>query len=141
MRNESSRTSMDIVLDSSAILAYLYDEPGADLVGKLLKKKRNGTLLVSVIQYGEVLYSTELLGGPPLRERVLAFLADSPLMLVPATPEQAQWAAYFKAKGGLAYPDAFALALAKLQKATLVTKDGEFKKFEKEARIRWIGKR
>ncbi len=130
---------MDIVLDSSALLAYLYDEPGADVVGKLLKKKRNGKLLMSVVQYGEVLYGTEILGGTPLRERVREFLADLPLILVPATQEHAQWAASFKARGGLAYPDAFALALAKMEKVTLVTKGREFKKFEKEARIRWIG--
>jgi ribonuclease VapC len=52
--------------------------------------------------------------------------------------EQVYQAVEFKNCGGIAYCDCFVLALAKKHKATIVTGDKEFKKFEKDFRIEWL---
>lgn len=131
---------MHIVLDSCALLAYLLDETEADQMERLLLEagKKKHLLFLSVLQYGEVLYTCENLKGETYRLRAQEFLSKAPISIIPANQEQANLAAAFKARGGIAYPDCFALALATLRKATLVTKDREFRKFAKDVKIRWL---
>ena len=45
----------------------------------------------------------------------------------------------YKSKGRISFADAFAIATAKNFNAVLVTGDPEFKPFEKEIKINWIG--
>jgi len=47
-------------------------------------------------------------------------------------------AAAFKANGNISYADCFAAALAKLEKAELVTGDQEFKALGGEIKIAWV---
>jgi ribonuclease VapC len=47
-------------------------------------------------------------------------------------------AAGFKAKHKMSYADCFAAALAKEQKADLVTGDREFKQVEGEVKVQWV---
>ncbi len=47
-------------------------------------------------------------------------------------------AAAYKTKGGISYADCFAAALAKHNKAALVTGDKEFKQLEDEISIVWL---
>jgi predicted nucleic acid-binding protein len=47
-------------------------------------------------------------------------------------------AAQFKVKGKMSFADCFAAALAKENKADLVTGDQEFKQVEGEVKIHWM---
>jgi len=130
------------VLDSWALLAFFEDDPAAAEVEELLAEADHGThtLLLSVVNWGEVYYSTMRKVSQKAAEQKAAEIAVLPIELVPVEADLhlARQAAIYKASGKLAYADAFAAALAKLRNAELVTGDHDFKAVEGEIRIGWL---
>jgi ribonuclease VapC len=130
------------VLDSHALLTFFQDEAGAEEVEKLLARAEAGApkLLLSVVNWGEVYYSTMRRVSQHAAEEKAREIAALPIELVPveADLELVRQTAIYKAKGKLAYADAFAAALAKLRDAELVTGDLDFKQVEDEIQIRWL---
>lgn len=129
-----------LVLDSWAALAYLQGEPSAEKMGELVADaiERNIPLFMSVINAGEVWYI--------LAREVSAAVADSAISdirgwgveFVDADWPLAQVAADFKSRHKLSYADAFAAALAKHNRAHLVTGDAEFESVQKDVLISWL---
>jgi ribonuclease VapC len=130
------------VLDSWALLAFFEDEPAAEEVEKLLAKADHGTnkLLLSVVNWGEVYYSTMRKVSQKAAEQKATEIAVLPIELVPVEADLylVRQAAIYKASGKLAYAGAFAAALAKLRNADLVTGDHDFKAVEGEINIWWL---
>lgn len=128
------------VFDSYAILAFLEDEPGADMVEKALREVMRGKAegFLCVINWGEVYYTTMREQGEKVAEEIAALLEHYPLLLVEADQPLTKTAAKFKGKYKLAYADCFAAALAQQHKATVLTGDPEFKQLEKEVAITWL---
>jgi len=130
------------VLDSWALLAFFEDDPAAAEVEELLAEADHGThtLLLSVVNWGEVYYSTMRKVSQKAAEQKATEIAILPVELVPVEADLhlVRQAAIFKASGKLAYADAFAAALAKLRNAELVTGDRDFKAVEGEIRIGWL---
>jgi ribonuclease VapC len=130
------------VLDSWALLAFFEDDPAAAEVEELLAEADHGThtLLLSVVNWGEVYYSTMRKVSQQAAEQKATEIAVLPIELVPVEADLhlARQAAIYKASGKLAYADAFAAALAKLRNAELVTGDHDFKAVEGEIRIGWL---
>ena len=128
------------VLDSHALLALLRDEPGADLVRRLLEKaaEKDVPLHMTEVNYAEVQYIVRRQDGDAAWQSVAADLQAAPLEFHPATRGLADLAAGYKARFKLSLADAFAAALAKEKKAELVTGDPEFKALEKEIKINWL---
>jgi len=128
------------VLDSFAVLAYLYDEPGAEKVKSLLVKalEDKAELFLSTVNWAEVAYISKRKSGQLKWQTASDSLLRLPIEIVPADIELANIAAEFKAKHSISLADAFAAALAKLKKAELLTGDPEFKEFEKEIHVNWI---
>jgi ribonuclease VapC len=130
------------VLDSWALLAFFEDDPAAAEVEELLAEADHGThtLLLSVVNWGEVYYSTMRKVSQKAAEQKATEIAVLPIELVPVEADLhlARQAAIYKASGKLAYADAFAAALAKLRNAELVTGDHDFKAVEGEIRIGWL---
>ena len=128
------------VFDSYAILAFLEDEKGADLVETALKEvissKARGFL--SVINWGEIYYSVMREQGQDEAEVVLAHVPSYPIELVNANLDLTKAAARLKGRYPIAYADCFAAALAKKKKAKVLTGDPEFKLFENEVEIMWL---
>lgn len=131
-----------MVLDSWALLAFFEDEPAAEAVERLLLKAQQGQhqLLMCVVNWGEVYYNTLRRSTPAVAEQKARELAALPIELVPveADLQLVRQAAQFKARGQLAYADAFAAALAKLRNAELVTGDRDFKSVAGEIKIAWL---
>ena len=129
------------VLDSHAVLAYLQDEPGADIVQGLLDRARRGetTVLCSCVNAAEVYWATRRHHGAHLAERAWAALCQLPVTLVPADERVACEAGEIKAGHSLALGDAFAAATARLQDAEVVTGDPEFAALETLVPILWLG--
>ncbi len=76
---------------------------------------------------------------PSSARRKLGIKAGTRIQVeVDADIELTRIAARFKAKGGISYADCFAAALAKHNKATLLTGDHEFEQLEKEIEIVWL---
>jgi PIN domain nuclease of toxin-antitoxin system len=117
------------VLDSFAILSFMQDEPGAEIVESLLHDAQAGRvrLLVSVINLGEVFYRLAKSKGSPVATEFRRALSHRifPWQAVSATDARVWAAAELKAQFALAYADAFAVALAREVHAPLVTADPE----------------
>jgi len=105
------------VLDSFAILSFMQDEQGAEVVGSLLRDAQAGgvRLLVSVINLGEVFHRLAKSKGGPVATEFRRALSQRtfPWQAVSATDARIWAAAQSKAQCALAYADAFAVALAR----------------------------
>ena len=131
------------VLDSWALIAFFEDEPAAGLVEKLLLQAEASThkLLLSVVNWGEIYYSTMREVSQQAADKLAINLAGLTIEIVGVDGQNVQLvrqAAIFKATRKLSYADAFAAALAKLRSAELVTGDREFKLVEDEIKIAWL---
>ncbi len=128
------------VLDSFAILALLNRESGGAVVADLLQKAQTGELKVLMpwINVGEVAYIVERRSGVGQVYQVLGNLETAKIDFVAADRTLTLAAAHLKAQYPLSYADAFAAALAMLEKAILLTGDPEFRALEKEITIQWL---
>ena len=110
------------VFDSSAVLALIFGEPGADLVARLMDQN---DALISSVNQAEVL--GKLLDRGLSADDVAAISQQLPLKVMPFTPEQAQLAGGLRPATralGLSLGDRCCLALAQQQGgATVVTAD------------------
>lgn len=131
------------VLDSWALIALFNEESVAEQVEKLLHAATAGrhTLLMSVVNWGEIYYTTLRRGGESAAKSIASDIAQMPITLVSvdsANLDLVRQAAIFKATKKLSYADCFAAALAKLRKSELVTGDTEFKAVEGDIKIGWL---
>lgn len=124
------------VLDSFAVLAYLQDEPGAQLVETLLADKESVVFLCA-INLGEVYYITHRERGEAEAERVLLVMEQLPIKEVLPNRALILQAARIKAQYTVSYADAFVAALAEQLAATVVTGDPEFEQLPSVA-IKWL---
>jgi ribonuclease VapC len=129
------------VLDSYAILAWLQAEPGGETVADLLKRAKNGEIVLSicVVNLGEVLYIIEREESVRAAHVVLATIDELPVEQVNATRDVTLQAAHYKALYRMSYSDCFAMSLARQKGATLVTGDPEFQT-QDEVDLLWIGR-
>jgi predicted nucleic acid-binding protein len=131
------------VLDSSALLAFLYGEPGCNLIGDLLTAAGDRTAVrLHRIHLGEVYYLFYRKGGEPLAEEMLVDVRQLPIILEDrVSPALMREAGRLKASYRLSYADAFAAGLARLRHGTLVSADRrEFEPLEtaREISVSWV---
>src|SRR4030066_655848 len=128
------------VLDSYAMIAYFEDEPGADRVAQILRQLIQGKAkgYMSVVNWGEVNYSTMREEGVAEAEKVILQLDKFPIQTVEVNKDLAYEAAKLKGKYRIAYADCFAVTLSRKLNATLVTGDPDFKKLKERISIQWI---
>lgn len=128
------------VLDSFALITYLQDEPGRAQVEAIFERALQGRaeVLLSIINYGEVVYITAREQGRVRAQATIAGIDQLPIMVVDADRALTFAAAHIKARKAISYADAFAVALAVRQDATLLTGDPEMRAVENEAEIEWL---
>ena len=128
------------VLDSYSLIAYIEGEAGKDTMIDIFRSARDSgkTLLLSVVNWGEVYYITLREAGRERADEVAHLISTLPIQIVPADLELARQAAIFKSGKKMSYADCFAAALAKQRKAELVTGDKEFKQVEGEVKVLWL---
>jgi predicted nucleic acid-binding protein len=128
-----------IVLDASALMTFFENRPGAEKVQDLIALGVEGKrqLLMSVVNWGEVYYSTWRTRGPGVARKVIEDLAQLPLQIVNADLDLARTAAELRSEHKLPYSDCFAAALAVSRKASLATSDRDFSHVEKRLDILW----
>jgi ribonuclease VapC len=139
-KEEGATTLITTVLDTNAINTYLEGEEGKDAVVSILEEavEKDRPCLLSIINWGELLYIVERKKGWAGVSVLEADLSPLPIRIIPVDEAQVRQAAHYKAKYTMSYADAFAAALAKKHKARLVTGDPEFKPLEREIKIVWI---
>jgi predicted nucleic acid-binding protein len=128
------------VLDSWAVMAFLQDEPAAERIADLLADaQENGIPLgMTVVNAGEIWYIVARRTSTAEADRTLRLIEEIGVRLFDADLALTKVAAGYKVKGNISYADCYAAALAKQQKAHLVTGDEEFKPLESEISILWL---
>jgi predicted nucleic acid-binding protein len=128
-----------IVLDASALMTFFEDRPGAEQVEDLIRLavERKRQLSMSVVNWGEVYYSTWRSKGPGVARKILEVIAQLPLEIVDADSDLTRLAAELRAEHKLPYADCFAAALALSRKAALATSDKDFVHIQKHVTILW----
>jgi ribonuclease VapC len=128
------------VLDSFALLAYLQDEPVAARIEQLLDhaNKEKCRLFLSIINLGELLYITERRGGVAKAQDALALVQQLPIQVIPADEQLVFAAAHITANHPLSFADAFVVALAIQENASILTGDPEFRSVESLVTVEWL---
>lgn len=131
---------MKKVIDSHALMAFLEREPGFEKIESLFVHavEKDINLLMSAVNFGEVCYIVLRECGRQKLEEVVKAIESLPIDVLPADKELAKEAGDFKAYKKMSYADCFAAALAKVNKAELITGDKEFKEVENVISIRWL---
>ncbi len=128
------------VLDSYAVLAFLFQEAGHEKVVDLLEQAAavHEAVLIAAPYWAEVRYRVERKLGLAKWEEARMRLLGLPIEIVPADQHLAEQAGEIKAVRKMSLADCFCAALAKLKKADVYTGDPEFEAVEKEIRIVWM---
>lgn len=128
------------LLDSFALLAWIQDEAGAQRVENLLYEAKDSEqlLLMSIINLGEVYYRCARLKDIAFARELVAQLALLPIRVVSCTDDLVWRAAEIKAQYSIAYADAFAVATALKEDASIVTGDPEFNQVAHLVEIEWL---
>jgi predicted nucleic acid-binding protein len=124
------------VLDSFALLAYLQDEPGAQLVQDVLADE-SAKVFLCTVNLGGVYYITYREQGEAEAEEALLIVEQLPIEEVVPDRELILQAARIKASFAISYADAFVAALAERRQGTIVTGDPEFKQLA-HLSIKWL---
>ena len=116
------------VLDTSAWLTLIEDEPGADTVQSLLEAAQAGgaILLTSFMSYMEVYYITRQERGVEEAQARIDLMTALPVLRIESSARLSVQAAEIKATRRVSVADAWIAALAGEHEATLVHKDPEF---------------
>jgi predicted nucleic acid-binding protein len=119
------------VLDASAIIALVLDQPGAQRVDELLRDA-SLVLAMSAINLGEVYAVILRRKGRALAQQTIQAALDQPNLAIDFPSWEAiRSAAELKVQTGLAFADSFAATLARERHAILVTGDREFADLER----------
>jgi len=129
-----------VVLDSFAVLAFLFAERGYEKVLAVLEKaaETDSDLLIAAPNWAEVRYIVERKAGLAGWREARARLLGLPLEIVPAGQELSELAGELKVAKKMSLADCFAAALAKREKAEIYTGDPEFKAVQREIKVVWI---
>jgi ribonuclease VapC len=114
---------VNYILDAGSMIAFLDDEPGAEIVEDALTEP-GSTCYAHIFNLAEVYYIYFRRGGMALAEDAIQSLSDVGI-IVRDENDTAYWkdAAALKGRHAIALPDAFCLALARRLGGTVVTTD------------------
>lgn len=132
------------ILDACALIAFLNDEEGANLVEKLLcmANARNASLLMNKVNLFEIYYGVYRDDGIEEAKNVLRKIENLPVKIIDTfTDEVFYEAGKLKATNRISLADAIAVAEANIRDVKLVTCDHhEFDALEKEKKMAayWI---
>ncbi len=128
------------VLDANALLDFVEAGPGYRKILELLENAldRHLSLLVSVLNWGEVFYHVWQREGEEKARQTMADLSRLPMELRDVDRSQALLAGEIKARHKIPYVDSVAAALAIGERAVLVTGDRDFEKLGRRIQVLWL---
>ncbi len=129
------------VVDSWALLAWIQQEGAATSVRQFLLDAEAGDteLLMSWYNVAEVFYVLAKRRSPALAEEFLNRLPSLPMRLFLPDEHAIMAAARIKAAHPIAFGDAFAIALAQAEHATVITGDDEIRRCG-AVPVDWVGR-
>lgn len=129
------------LIDSYALLAYLNEEAGYEMVRDLLNTAQNSGnfIIMNEINVGKTYYILFRERGQKESDYFLETILNSlPIVMVTNDFQHVIEAARIKAEYPLSFADCFAVATACREKASVITGDPEFKRVEHMIEIEWI---
>ena len=114
------------VFDACALIAFLNDEVGSDIVEKLLEKAISGKtdLIMNKINLLEIYYGVYRDDGVESAESVLQTIKKLPIQIIHSMSDEVFIeAGMLKAKHKISLTDSIAVAEANIRKSPLVTAD------------------
>jgi predicted nucleic acid-binding protein len=130
------------VLDSCALIAMFYKEPGGQVVSDLLARARTNLVHIkmSKVNLLEFYYDSLRQQGKAGAQDGMALVNDSPIQIIPwLSDEVFEEAGRLKAAYKISLADSIALAEARTQNASLVTCDHhEFDPLEQSEPISFL---
>ena len=122
------------VLDTSAVLAFIEDEEGAEVVENLIVGVIDGIneLYISTVTSIEVYYISIQEQGRETADERLRLIESLPLTEKPLNHELIKVSGEIKASKAMSFADSCIAGLSKFMKAVLVHKDPEFEQIENE---------
>lgn len=128
------------IYDSFAILKLFQKEQHYEKVARLLREdlRSKQSPLLQIINFGEVIYRAKKDFGEEAKIRAIRNVIRLGFRIISASDNLVYAAAELKGTYAISYADAFLLATALREKATIVTGDPEFKKVESLCRIEWV---
>lgn len=130
------------VFDACALIAFLGNEDGADRVREMLEAAGQGEnrIIIHGNNLCEVYYDHLRVFGDKKAEKMIGEILDLPLEIISEISiPLLKLAGKFKVEKSISFADSFVLALAKIEKATIVTTDHhEFDSIEKEGDISFV---
>lgn len=115
-------------LDSSAVLALLYAEPGTDTVQRLLEQAECQTIMLflSALSLTEIVSSIATTHGEEIAQGDLRIVLEMPVQIESPTREQCVEAGWLRSRHKLSTADSIIAAQAIAANAELAHKDPEF---------------
>jgi predicted nucleic acid-binding protein len=131
---------MTYVLDASAFIRFLTNEPGALEVERIIKLAKDGTaeILMSAVNWGEVLHSVLKKNGEAAMHSLESNLLSLPIQILAEDSFTAKEVALFQFKYKVPYADSFAGSLAARNKAILITADYDFHSFGGPLKVHFL---
>lgn len=128
------------VVDSWAMVAWVRQEQAAPMVRQFLLDADAGAmeLCMSWINVAETFYILAKRKSPDIAEEFLNRLPSLPIRVMLADEDGIMAAARIKAAHPVAFGDAFAIALAQAEKASVITGDDEIRRCA-VVPVDWIG--
>ena len=124
------------VLDTSALLAFMTGEDGADQVEKILLGKENRLFIPWAVLF-EVYYITKRTRGETEADRRFVLIKELPASILWQMEEpEVLTAARIKAQFPISFADSIIAAAAFRQDATLVHKDPEYERLSGMIKLR-----
>ena len=132
------------VLDTWPVMEWLKNrQPQADRLRGLIESARRGelTLRISIVNVGEVYYSSAKEWGIDRANQILEQMQELPIVFVSIEDGDVLAAARLKAVQRISYADAFAADLAIREDCRLVTGDPDFRALEYAGvlQLEWLG--
>ncbi len=132
------------VLDAWAVLVWINKEqPGSDRVLALLERaeRREIELSINMVNVGEVYYRLAKIRDEKFAHQFWEDFQTAPIRIAGAPNGLILEAAQWKSRWPISYADAFALATAIREQASLVTGDPDFQGHPESGAVRleWIG--
>jgi len=112
------------VLDACALITYFRDEPGAELLENLFAQVPEAKFWLHAINLGEIYYDTLRTSGREIADQIFVDIGALPISIVwDIEPQFLQVVGRFKVGHRMSYADAWVLALAEREAATVVSTD------------------
>lgn len=130
------------VVDACALIAFFRDEPGGEQMEHLFSQETDHRFLIHAVNLGEIYYDTVRVSGSAVAMELFKDIESLPITVIWNIDEPLLIAVgRFKTQYRISYADAYVLALAEREGATVISADHhEFDAIEKLGVVafKWI---